>query len=104
MTQATGERPVGYRAPSWNFSPNTLDIIRDLGFLYDSSLMVDDRPYELNAAGESTGPTTIETPEPSDESEPGGLQPEPVTSIQEPNPQIVELPPKNRWWEFWKRS
>ena len=55
LTQATGERPVGYRAPSWNFSPNTLDIIRDLGFLYDSSLMADDRPYELNAAGEPTG-------------------------------------------------
>ncbi len=55
LTQATGERPVGYRAPSWNFSPNTIDIIRDLGFLYDSSLMADDRPYELNAAGEPTG-------------------------------------------------
>jgi len=55
LTEATGERPVGYRAPSWNFSPNTLDIIRDLGFLYDSSLMADDRPYELNARGEPTG-------------------------------------------------
>ncbi len=55
LTQATGERPVGYRAPSWNFSPNTLGIIRDLGFLYDSSLMADDRPYELNTAGEPTG-------------------------------------------------
>ncbi|GMR24437.1 MAG: polysaccharide deacetylase [Acidobacteriota bacterium] len=55
LTEATGERPVGYRAPSWNFSPNTLDIIRELGFLYDSSLMADDRPYELNARGEPTG-------------------------------------------------
>ncbi len=55
LTEATGERPVGYRAPSWNFSPNTLDIIRELGFLYDSSLMADDRPYEINAAGEPTG-------------------------------------------------
>ena len=55
LTEATGEHPVGYRAPSWNFSPNTLDIIRELGFLYDSSLMADDRPYEINAAGEPTG-------------------------------------------------
>jgi len=55
LTEATGERPVGYRAPSWNFSPHTLDIIRELGFLYDSSLMADDRPYELNARGEPTG-------------------------------------------------
>ncbi|MEC7739775.1 MAG: polysaccharide deacetylase family protein, partial [Gemmatimonadota bacterium] len=45
MTELTGERPVGYRAPSWNFSPNTLDIVRRLGFVYESSLMADDRPY-----------------------------------------------------------
>jgi peptidoglycan/xylan/chitin deacetylase (PgdA/CDA1 family) len=55
LTEATGERPVGYRAPSWNFSPNTLSIIRELGFMYESSLMADDRPYELLAAGEPTG-------------------------------------------------
>jgi peptidoglycan/xylan/chitin deacetylase (PgdA/CDA1 family) len=55
LTEATGERPVGYRAPSWNFSPNTLSIIRELGFIYESSLMADDRPYELLAAGEPTG-------------------------------------------------
>src|SRR5919202_3635738 len=24
LTRVTGERPVGYRAPSWNFSPHTL--------------------------------------------------------------------------------
>ena len=55
LTDVTGVRPRGYRAPSWNHSPNTLDIIRDLGFLYDSSLMADDRPYEINAHGEPTG-------------------------------------------------
>lgn len=55
MEELTGTRPVGYRAPSWNFSPHTLGIIRDLGFLYDSSLMADDRPYELVSHGEPTG-------------------------------------------------
>lgn len=55
LTRVTGVRPLGYRAPSWNFSPNTLDIIREMGFLYDSSLMADDRPYEINAHGEPTG-------------------------------------------------
>ena len=55
FTEVTGERPVGYRAPSWNFSPNTLDIILDMDFLYDSSLMADDRPYEIVANGEPTG-------------------------------------------------
>lgn len=55
ITEITGEPPVGYRAPSWNFSPATLSIVRELGFLYESSLMADDRPYELVANGEPTG-------------------------------------------------
>jgi peptidoglycan/xylan/chitin deacetylase (PgdA/CDA1 family) len=52
---AHGAATPGYRAPSWNFSPNTLAIVRDLGFAYESSLMADDRPYELVADGEPTG-------------------------------------------------
>ncbi len=55
LEEATGERPVGYRAPSWNFSANTLGMIREMGFLYDSSLMADDRPYEIVADGAPTG-------------------------------------------------
>ena len=55
IEEITGERPVGYRAPSWNHSPNTLRIIRELDFLYESSLMADDRPYELMQDGEATG-------------------------------------------------
>lgn len=55
IEEVTGVRPVGYRAPSWNFSPNTMQIVRDLGFLYESSLMADDRPYELLHHGEPTG-------------------------------------------------
>jgi peptidoglycan/xylan/chitin deacetylase (PgdA/CDA1 family) len=55
MTALIGKRPVGYRAPSWNFSEHTLQILLDEGFLYDSSLMADDRPYEIVANGEATG-------------------------------------------------
>jgi len=55
MTELTGKRPVGYRAPSWNFSENTLDLLMEMGFLYDSSLMADDRPYEIVANGKPTG-------------------------------------------------
>ena len=55
MTDLIGERPVGYRAPSWNFSDNTLDLLMEMGFLYDSSLMADDRPYEIVANGQPTG-------------------------------------------------
>ena len=55
MTKLAGRRPVGYRAPSWNFSENTLALLLEMGFLYDSSLMADDRPYELLADGKPTG-------------------------------------------------
>jgi peptidoglycan/xylan/chitin deacetylase (PgdA/CDA1 family) len=55
MTKLMGKRPVGYRAPSWNFSANTLELLIEMGFLYDSSLMADDRPYEILAAGRPTG-------------------------------------------------
>ena len=55
LTALTGTRPVGYRAPSWNFSPNTMSIVRELGFLYESSLMADDAPYELLQDGKPTG-------------------------------------------------
>jgi peptidoglycan-N-acetylglucosamine deacetylase len=55
LTAMTGTRPTGYRAPSWNFSPNTLSILREMGFRYESSLMADDRPYELVQNGTPTG-------------------------------------------------
>lgn len=55
LTRLTGKRPTGYRAPSWNFSPNTLSILRDMGFRYESSLMADDSPYELLQNGQPTG-------------------------------------------------
>ena len=55
LTRLTGTKPTGYRAPSWNFSPNTLTILRDLGFRYESSLMADDSPYELLQNGQPTG-------------------------------------------------
>ena len=59
MIQLTGMKPTGYRAPSWNFSPNTLSILRDMGFRYESSLMADDRPYELVQDGTATGMVEI---------------------------------------------
>lgn len=55
LTAITGKRPVGYRAPSWNFSPATMSIVKDLGFTYESSLMADERPYELTQDGKGTG-------------------------------------------------
>lgn len=54
LTQATGKRPRGIRAPSWDFSPYTLDLIRRAGFDYDSSMMAMDEPYELLSHGQPT--------------------------------------------------
>ncbi|MFC3126276.1 polysaccharide deacetylase [Pseudoroseomonas globiformis] len=55
LERISGRRPVGIRTASWDFSRDTLNIIREMGLLYDSSLMADDEPYELLADGEPTG-------------------------------------------------
>ena len=55
LERVCGVRPVGIRTPSWDFSPSTLSITREMGLLYDSSLMADDDPYELLENGEPTG-------------------------------------------------
>ncbi|GGJ35618.1 polysaccharide deacetylase family protein [Neoroseomonas lacus] len=55
LEKISGRRPVGIRTASWDFSVDTMDIIRELGLLYDSSLMADDDPYELEVQGEATG-------------------------------------------------
>ena len=55
LERIAGRRPVGIRTASWDFSVDTMEIIRELGLLYDSSLMADDDPYELDVQGEPTG-------------------------------------------------
>ncbi|EWM12831.1 polysaccharide deacetylase [Kutzneria sp. 744] len=55
LERLSGTRPVGLRTPSWDFSADTLAVIRELGLRYDSSLMADDDPYEVMADGEPTG-------------------------------------------------
>jgi peptidoglycan/xylan/chitin deacetylase (PgdA/CDA1 family) len=55
LEKLAGRRPVGIRTASWDFSVDTLSIIREMGLLYDSSLMADDDPYELLDQGEPTG-------------------------------------------------
>jgi peptidoglycan-N-acetylglucosamine deacetylase len=55
IERVTGVRAVGMRTPSWDFSPATLQIERELGLIYDSSLMADDDPYELVEQGVPTG-------------------------------------------------
>lgn len=55
LEKLSGSRPTGIRTPSWDFSAHTLDVIRELGLTYDSSLMADDDPYLLLSDGMQTG-------------------------------------------------
>jgi peptidoglycan/xylan/chitin deacetylase (PgdA/CDA1 family) len=40
-----GADPVGYRSPSWDFSPHTLALLAAEGLRYSSNMMDDVRPY-----------------------------------------------------------
>ena len=55
LEKVAGARPVGIRTPSWDFSPNSLAITREMGLLYDSSLMADVDCYELLMDGAPSG-------------------------------------------------
>lgn len=55
LFRTRGLVPRSYRSPSWDFSRATLGLLRQAGFRVDSSLMGDDRPYELLQEGEPTG-------------------------------------------------
>jgi peptidoglycan/xylan/chitin deacetylase (PgdA/CDA1 family) len=46
IRRLTGRKARGYRSPSWDLSPNTVDLLVKHGFAYDSSLMgADYWPY-----------------------------------------------------------
>lgn len=60
--------PLRLSGPSWDadirtpfsdFAGDTLAVIRDLGLVYDSSLMADEPPYEIVAEGQTTGPAKL---------------------------------------------
>ncbi len=56
----TGKKPRGWRAPLYNFSGNSLDLLLERGFVYDASLMGDDIPYVIKSRID--GRTLIEMP------------------------------------------
>jgi peptidoglycan/xylan/chitin deacetylase (PgdA/CDA1 family) len=59
LTRLTGEAPVGFRSPNGSMSSSTLRLVRELGYLYDSSALDDDVPYLL---AEDGVPEMIELP------------------------------------------
>lgn len=59
LDRVAGVRPLGYRAPMWDLSWRTPALLAERGFLYDSSLMDADAPYELAIEGH---PSVVEIP------------------------------------------
>jgi peptidoglycan/xylan/chitin deacetylase (PgdA/CDA1 family) len=49
-----GRRPRGYRSPSWDLSPRTLDLLIGHGFRYDSSMMGHDYLPYFARSGDQT--------------------------------------------------
>ena len=49
LQKLTGQRPKGFRAPSWGFSKHTLNILEEMEFTYDSTMMGSDRMGRLEA-------------------------------------------------------
>jgi len=55
LRNITGKRPVGYRAPSWEMSLNTLKLLLERDFVYDSSTMADDfTPYKCRIGDQAS--------------------------------------------------
>jgi peptidoglycan-N-acetylglucosamine deacetylase len=50
-----GKRPVGFRSAAWDLTESTIEIVKEMGFLYESSMMADDKPYALISHGVDTG-------------------------------------------------
>ena len=42
IRRLTGRNPRGYRSPSWDLSPHTVELLIRHGFVYDSSMMGND--------------------------------------------------------------
>ena len=58
LLAATGRRPLGWSAPAWGVNLATLEVMLEIGMLYDASLMERDRPYLI----ELDGGTLVELP------------------------------------------
>jgi peptidoglycan/xylan/chitin deacetylase (PgdA/CDA1 family) len=45
LESVLGVKPIGYRAPGWDLTPITLDLVKQHGMIYSSNLMDDVFPY-----------------------------------------------------------
>lgn len=52
--QVVGERAIGYRTPSGDFTADSPRLIQEMGFAYSSSMRGDDRPYRTIIDGKES--------------------------------------------------
>jgi peptidoglycan/xylan/chitin deacetylase (PgdA/CDA1 family) len=62
LQKVTGVTPVGYRAPMWELNYQSPGLLAQRDFLYDSSLMDADVPYELAVRPGVTQRSLVEIP------------------------------------------
>lgn len=60
IRRVTGKAPAGWRAPLYNFSDHSIDLLIERGFKYDASLMGADIPYIIQSR--RTGLDLVELP------------------------------------------
>ena len=47
LEELTGQRPKGYRAPRFDLSEGSMELLASQGFVYDTSMLDDDAPYAV---------------------------------------------------------
>lgn len=62
LDAVAGVRPVGYRAPWWEYNWHTTKLLAERGFRYDSSLLDGDAPYLYAGEGMTDEQALIEVP------------------------------------------
>jgi peptidoglycan/xylan/chitin deacetylase (PgdA/CDA1 family) len=61
LEKVASVRPKGYRSPAWDLSNNSIDLFKEFGFEYESSLMGDD--FQFYRIGTEDGsPGLVEVP------------------------------------------
>lgn len=67
LRRVTGSAPTGYRAPGWELSPHSVQLLLAQGFRYDSSMMAHDHvPYWCRAGERWTADGTCEVGRPTE--------------------------------------
>lgn len=91
IVRVTGNRPLGYRSPSWDFSPHTLSLLEQHDFMYSSNLMDDDAPYRHTLDGRVTRLVELPIQWMNDDA--------PFYMFRPPNPRPIQ--PASHPYEIW---